>query len=114
MAKNKKNLSDMKRVQVRVSDNTYERIKYWSESKDMSINEYLLDAIDRQIRFDNKDFDYQDIFIDKMNEIIDAIEMLKQTDDNLANIVVSGFNSLLSLTRGDNNYLRDDLEDMDA
>lgn len=114
MAKNKKNLSDMKRVQVRVSDNTYERIKYWSESKDMSINEYLLDAIDRQIRFDNKDFDYQDIFIDKMNEIIDTIEMLKQTDDNLANIVVSGFNSLLSLTRGDNNYLRDDLEDMDA
>lgn len=93
------------RVTTTIDMQTYERLKFWSEQHDMSINEYLRDAIELKIRHENKDFDVPNLLIQRMNQMIDAVTTLGSSTKSLEHIVVSGFDSLLGLTRGENDYL---------
>lgn len=94
-----------KRVTVRVDADTYERLVYWSQRHECSINEYLADAIDEAIKRENQDYDLPRAEIARLNQLIDVITVLSSDVNSLEDVVTSGFESLLGLTRGDNYLL---------
>lgn len=96
------------RVTVTLSSDAYEQLKYWSARHECSINEYLGDAIRKSIAYENNDFDVPNLLIQRINQLIDVITTLSSDIHSLESIVVSGFDSLLGLTRGDNYLLEDE------
>jgi len=96
------------RVTATLDDDTFERLKYWADKKELSVNEYLRDAVNQAIRFENKDYDLPELEIQRLNQLVDTMVVLSQNVKSLEDITVSGFDSLLSLTRGDNYLLEEE------
>ena len=105
------------RFTARVDEETKESLHYWAKKKGQTINDFLRDAISFYIAYQNKDYDLPTLEIQRLNQVVDAMAVLSSNVSSLEKIVVSGFDSLISLTRGDNMYLDDDdgeLEDDDS
>ena len=98
------------RVTACLTDDDFERVKYWAEKKGMSINDFVRYSIDLAIKRENKDYDLPSLEAARLNQIIDALNALTFNTAALENIVTSGFDSLLRLTRGENYLLDDDAE----
>ena len=109
MADNKK---EQKRVTASVSDDMYHMMCYWAKKHNMTINQYLVDAIEMKIAYENKDYPVSTLEQARLNQLIDAQTALSSNVESLEKIIISGFDSLLQLTRGDN-YLLDHSEDGD-
>lgn len=97
-----------RRVSVTVSDEEYEKLKYWSDRNELSVNEYILEAIERQIRYENGDYDLPTLEQARLNQLIDIITTLSYNQKSLEDTVIAGFDSLLGLVKGDNYLLRDE------
>ncbi|MFC4048306.1 hypothetical protein ACFOY4_01310 [Actinomadura syzygii] len=96
------------RVVVRLHPNVKQRAQYWAEQRGYSsVNEYIADAVDGQIRRENSDYDLPTLEIARLNQLIDELKALSTNSANLERVVTQGFDSLIGLTRGDN-YLLDD------
>lgn len=93
------------RVTVTLDNDKYEMLKYWAARKERSINEYLGDAIDLAIAHENGDYDLPKLEIQRLNQLVDVVTTLSSNVHSLEGIVISGFDSLLGLTRGDNYLL---------
>ena len=96
-----------------VDDETYHNVRYWANKNDISVNDLLRDAIALYIARANKDYDLPTLEIQRLNQMIDGFNALSSNINSLEKIVVSGFDSLISLTRGDNYLLEDDDGDID-
>lgn len=101
------------RFTASVDETTYERVKYWAKKKKLSVNDILREAIDLYISYQNKDYDLPSLEIRRLNQLTDGFAVLSSNIESLEKIVTSGFNSLISLTRGDNYLLDDDSGDLD-
>lgn len=97
---------DTKRVTATVTADTFERLQYWADRKGISINQYLNEALDRAIAYENQDYDLPTLEQARLNQLIDHMAVLSSNVNSLEKVIVSGFDSLLGLTRGDN-YLLD-------
>lgn len=95
------------RVTATVNDEDYERMKYWAEKRNISVNDYLRYAVIETIKRENKDYDIPTMEIARLNQLVDAMNVLSFNVGNLEHIVTDGFDSLFRLTRGEN-YLVDD------
>lgn len=100
-------MSESHRLTVRINDEDFEVLKYWAKKKNININQYVADAITRQIKWDAGDFDIPTAEQMRLNQIIDSLLALSSNVESLESTVHSGFDSLLGLTRGDN-YLLDE------
>lgn len=97
-----------KRLTLRLDDDTYERVSYWAKRRtNGSMNQYIVDAIDHMIAYENRDYDLPTLEQQRLNQLIDSIKVLSMNVASLENVTVHGFDSLLNLTRGDN-YLLDE------
>ena len=94
-----------KRVTATVTDTTYERLCYWAEKNGVSINQYLNEAIDMKIAYENRDYPLTTLEQARLNQLIDHIAVLSSNVKSMESVVQSGFDSLLGLTRGDNYLL---------
>lgn len=94
------------RETVRLHRDTKERASYWADKANISVNEYLVEAIEEKIRRENGDYDLPTLEIARLNQIIDQMAALSTNVGNLERVTVTGFDSLMGLTRGDN-YLLD-------
>lgn len=103
-----KSTSDSHRVTVTIDSDTYERLKYWSARHECSINEYLKHALEQSIAHENKDYDLPTLEIQRLNQLVDVIEVLSSNIQSLESVTVTGFDSLLGLTRGDNYLLENE------
>lgn len=99
---------EIKRITANVDEDTYERVKYWSDRREISINDYIRLAVDNQIKYENRDFDIPDILVTRLNQIQGLLRDLESSNDNLNKTVVKGFDSLIGLTRGENYLLEED------
>lgn len=93
------------RVTVTLSEEQFQKLKYWAARRERSINEYLGDAIELAIRHENGDYDLPKLEIQRLNQLIDVVTTLSSNIHSLEGVVISGFDSLLGLTRGDNYLL---------
>lgn len=93
---------ETKRVTATVTMDTFMRLQYWADKKGISINQYLNDAIDMAIAYENKDYPLPTLEQARLNQLIDGMAVLSSNVKSIEGVVVSGFDSLLNLTRGDN------------
>lgn len=96
------------RYRLSLSQSDYERMKYWAGKHEMSEQEYVQEALLHMIRWENKDYDLPVAEIRRLNQLIDIVMVLSQNVKNLENVTISGFESLLGLTRGDNYLLEEE------
>lgn len=96
-------------VFVRISETDRHRAEYWAEKHGFnSFTEYVSEAVDEKIRRENGDYDLPTLEIARVNQLTDEIKALSTNVANLERVVVQGFDSIIGLTRGDDNYLLDD------
>ena len=96
---------DTKRVTVTVTMDTYKRLEYWADKKGISINQYLNEALDTAIAYENKDYPLPTLEQARLNQLIDVVAVLSSNIKSLEGVTITGFDSLLGLTKGDSNYL---------
>lgn len=96
---------------LRIDKDTHERLKYWANKKGMAINSYVALAIENAIKYENKDYDLPTAEQQRLNQLIDLITSLSSNVGSLEDVVISGFESLISLTRGDSYLMEYDTDD---
>lgn len=102
------------RTTIRLSSELYQRVKYWAEKKELSINDYLLDCIDCCIKRENGDYDLPTLETARLNQLIDRMESLSENMKSLESVVTDGFGSLIKLAEGDSYLLDEDGSDVNA
>lgn len=105
---------DRIRFTASVDNDTYDAVNYWAKKKGITINEFLREAIEFYIARQNKDYDLPTLEIQRLNQLIDTISILSSNISSLEKVTISGFDSLISLTRGDNYLLDDDDGEIDT
>lgn len=95
------------RTVIRLHPDTKERAKYWAAKANVSVNEYMAEAVEEKIRRENGDYDLPTLEIARLNQLIDHMASLTTNVGNLEIVTTRGFDSLMGLTRGDN-YLLDE------
>ena len=96
------------RFTASVDDEMYQNVQYWAKKRNISVNELLRDAISLYIAHANKDYDLPTLEIQRLNQLVDTITVLSSNVSSLEKVTTSGFESLISLTRGDNYLLEPD------
>lgn len=96
------------RFRLALPESDYERMKYWAAKHGMTEQEYVQEALNHMIRWENKDYDLPVAEIRRLNQLVDIVTVLSQNVKNLENVIISGFESLLGLTRGDNYLLEEE------
>jgi hypothetical protein len=94
------------RVAVRLRKDTDQRARYWADKANISVNEYISEALEEKIRRENGDYELPTLEQARLNQLIDEVASLSTNVANLETVTVSGFDALMGLTRGDN-YLLD-------
>lgn len=92
---------------MRMYQQDYEMLVYWSEQFGMDKTEFLVAAMHHYIKWRNQDYDLPTAEIQRLNQMVDAVESLASRQESLESTVVSGLTSMLGIIRGDN-YLVDD------
>lgn len=98
-------MRDVHRMTLRLSEEDFQNLTYWAKKKQMSANEYMEEALKNAIKRENGDYDLPTAEIARLNQLIDVITVLSTNIKSLEDVTVSGFDSLLGLTRGDNYLL---------
>lgn len=93
------------RVTATLTEDEFQVVSYWAKRHGCSINAYFHDAILLAIQRENRDYDLPVLEAQRLNQVIDALKVLSENVGSLEGVVVSGFDSLLGLTRGDNYLL---------
>ena len=97
------------RLTLRFSEEDYERLRYWANRSHISINALILKMLDQWIGIQNGDYELPTLEIQRLNQLVDAVEALRASQRSLESVVISGFDSLVSMTRGDNYILEHDV-----
>ena len=106
--------TDLNRVTVRLNSDTRQRLGYWADKRKVSLNDYLLDAINAAIGRENGDYDLPTLEQNRLNQMLDEMRANTSNLSNLERIIVAGFDSLLGLTRGDNYLLDNETGELDT
>ena len=101
------------RYSLRLDTDTHERLKYWSKRNGVTINQYIQDAIDRQIRYENGDYDLPTAEQQRVNQLIASQNATTATLESLQITVMNGFDALIGLTRGDNYLMSEESGEID-
>lgn len=96
-----------KRLNVELDLEDYEKLKYWSDIKEVSLSDYVRDSLEMSYRYHCGDFNLPDVTIGRINQLIDIVGILSNDINNLQEITVAGFDSLTGLTRGENYLLEE-------
>lgn len=97
-----------KRLNIRLTPDDMDKLKYWADKHDMKCAEFLRFCLEEQIKRDNSDYDLPVAEVARLNQLIDVVTTLSSNVKSLESVTVSGFDSLLGLTRGDNYLLEQD------
>lgn len=95
------------RPTFRIHADTYERAKYWADRENISVNQYMVDAIEEKIARASgaKPHEVSEL-VSVLNQILDQNQEVSSSLDNLTSVVSNVSRSFMMLTRGDN-YLLD-------
>lgn len=94
------------RITATIPNDMHVQLQYWANKKGISVNQYLYEALERAIAWENQDYPLPTLEAARLNQLVELIGGLKADINNLQNMTNTGFDSLLTLTKGDN-YLLD-------
>jgi len=97
------------RLTLRIPEKTKQRVEYFAADADISINDFILDALDDKIaRLNGQIPDVDNIVVDRLNELIDRTASLSTDVSNLTVVSTNGFESIVRMARGGNFLMEDD------
>lgn len=93
---------------MRMYEEDFNLLVYWSEAFNMDRTEFLINAMHHYIKWKNGDYDLPRAEIQRLNQLVDAIENLATNQEHLESSIVSGFDAMLGIIRGDNYLVEDE------
>lgn len=105
---NKQDAKDVRRLTLRFPAVEAEKLKYWANRAGYSVNDFILLMLEQWIDIQNGNYNLPTLEVQRLNQLIESQSVMSQDLQTLASLVVNGFDSLLSLTRGDNYLLEDE------
>lgn len=95
-----------RRITATLPESEVKQIEFWAEKQDLKVNDFIREALEFRIRWLNKDYDLPPMEIQRLNQLIDGQQVLSRNVQELEKVIISGFESLIGLTKGDS-YLMD-------
>ena len=95
------------RVQVVLNDEDFERLKHFAKKKECTINDYVYEAILFLNKWELGDVDLPTLEVQRLNQLCDTMQILSSNVHSLEQVITSGFDSLLGLTRGEKYLLEE-------
>lgn len=90
------------RHSMRMYKDDFNTLVYWSERFGMDRTEFLIAAMHHYIKWRNQDYDLPTAEIQRLNQMVDAMQSLVTNQQNLEQTITNGFDSMLGIIRGDN------------
>ena len=106
----KKNSDLRERVTLRMTKDEKDKLEYWAQKAGYSTNEFVLRLLERWIDIENGNYQLPTLEAQRLNQLIESQTVMSRNMQSLEQIAISGFDSLLGLTRGDN-YLLEQTDD---
>lgn len=97
-----------RRLTATIKEEEYQQIAYWSEKHECSVNDYLREAILSAIKRENSDYDLPTLEQQRLNQLVDRVDVMSANMQSLEQVIVAGFDSLLGLCKGDNYLLENE------
>lgn len=105
---------ERQRVTLRFWPDELDKMDYWVEKSGCeSRNEFLSMCMERYISMESGNYQLPTLEAARLNQLIEAQQAMSQNLKSLETIVITGFDSLVRLTRGDNYLLEQDASDME-
>lgn len=101
------------RPSVRLNKDTYQRVQYWADRKDITANDFIADAIEEKIaRLSGDELAGADSeLMSLLNQMIDRMGEIESSMNNFSSVQSNQTKLWTSMLRG-NNYLLDDANDL--
>ena len=93
------------RVTLRMSKDVHDKLKYWADKKEYSVNDFVPMLVDYYAAVHSGDYELPSLEAQRTNQMVELVESLRKDVQALQGLVIGGFNSLLRLTHGDNYLL---------
>ncbi|MEK4529826.1 hypothetical protein NST38_30955 [Paenibacillus sp. FSL H8-0104] len=78
-------------------------IEYWTKMfKFDSTTDFMIRAAQHYVAWRNQDYDLPTAEMQRLNQLIDAMENMVSSNERLANTVTNGFDAMIGIMRGDN------------
>lgn len=107
--RSKADVKDFKseRHSMRMYPEDFQMLVYWADQYGMDRTEFLITSMQHYIKWRNQDYDLPTAEVQRLNQLVDAIQNMTASQKSLENSTISGFNAMLGVIRG-GNYLVDD------
>lgn len=89
-------------LSLRIHPDLHQRLHYWAEKNDLSVNEYIISAIETAIDHENKNYDLPTAEIQRINQIADTVAGLDHRMETGFKTIFQMMDIFINLTRGDN------------
>lgn len=96
------------RHSMRMYPEDYDKLTYWAEKFDMSSADLLVTAMSHYIGWRNGDYDLPRAETERLNQMIDAVNNLASNQGNLEKSILSSFDVMLGIIRGQNYLVEED------
>ena len=101
------------RVTVTLSADMLMKLSYWAQKHGITINQYIADAVSFSVRKNAEGYKKPTQECDRANKCCELILKTNKAVSGMNKIIISGFDTLLSVTRGYNMFLREEDGDID-
>lgn len=99
-------------VSLRVNTTLNEQMKYWSNKRELTLTEYITDAVREKIARENGDYDLPTMEQARLAQLIDNVKTLDSTVGNFEKSFMSMIESIVILSR-DPKYMIDSARRVD-
>lgn len=86
-------------VSMRVNSTLNEQLRYWSDKRELTLSEYMIDAVREKIARENGDYDLPTLEIGRLAQIVDELRTQSVTINNLEKTISSMLQSIIMLSR---------------
>lgn len=90
------------RHSMRMYPEDYSYLVYWSNRFGMEQTEFLIAAMYHYVKWRNQEYDIPAAEIQRLNQMVDAVQNLVSSQEHLEKSVINGFDAMLGIIRGDN------------
>ncbi|PAE87672.1 hypothetical protein [Shouchella clausii] len=90
------------RHNMRMYPEDYEFLVYWADRFGMEQTEFLITAMYHYVKWRNQDYDLPTAEIQRLNQLVDAVQNLAVSQEHLEKSVVNGMDAMLGIIRGEN------------
>ncbi|MCR6108719.1 hypothetical protein HXA34_20695 [Salipaludibacillus agaradhaerens] len=105
-------LRKTERHNMRMYPEDYNYLSYWSDRFGMDQTDFLINAMYHYVKWRNQDYELPTAEIQRLNQMIDAVQNLAVNQQHLEKSVVNGFDAMLGIIRGDNYLVEDEDGDL--